>query len=141
MRHTHLASGGRYPVLRSVAILCLVSAVVALGYGVWRAVDTLVRAPDVMEGRAVVAVGWLAGAFFTAVLLVGMGELIKLFMDIEHNTRVGAERQGVAAMAAATAAMDAAVAADGNGKPLTASGRMTFLEGEETAEGALIRGR
>src|ERR687893_794184 len=102
MRHTHLASGGRYPVLRSVAILCLVSAVVALGDGVWRALDTLVRAPDVMEGRG-----------------------------------VGAERQGVAAMAAAASAVDAAVAADGNGKPATVGGRMTFLEGEETAEGAL----
>jgi hypothetical protein len=141
MRHAHLASGGRYPVLRSFAIMCLVAAVVSLGYGVWRAADTLFRAPDHMEGRLVVAVGWLAAAFFGAVLLFGLGEVVKLFMDIEHNTRLAAERQGVAAMAAANAAADAAVlaaAADSNGKPL--GGRMTFLDGEETAEGALIRG-
>jgi hypothetical protein len=135
----HLASGGRYPVLRSVAILCILSAVVALGYGVWRAIDTVARAPDVMEGRAIVAVGWLAVSFFSAVVLVALGEMIKLFMDIERNTRLGAERQFAAASAAMAMAPEApAAGVDANGKP--ARGRMTLLEGEETAEGALMRG-
>ncbi len=138
MHAAHLASGGRYPVLRSVAILCILCAVLSVGYGVWRAADTLVRAPDVAQGRVIVAAGWLAATFLSAVLLVGLGEMIKLFMDIEHNTRVASSafRTTMATGDATRAADGVAAPADGNGGRLAGP----WMEGEETAEGALIRG-
>src|SRR4051794_15364370 len=77
MRYGHFTSGGRYPVLRALAILYLVGAVGLFIYGIWKAFDTLLHAYDSAEGKVVVAVGWIAGGFLASLLAVGFGELIK----------------------------------------------------------------
>ncbi len=153
MHTTHVSSGGRYPVLRTLAILYLVAAVGVFILGCWRAVNVLVNgdttttdmfgASTGISGRALVAVSWFAATIIAVLAMLGVAELIKLFIDIERNTRMA----GMRSMASEVVATPSAVAvspdapttvvssADGTG------GRMSqWLEGEETAEGALLRG-
>src|SRR4051794_24196352 len=104
MRYGHMTSGGRYPVLRALAILYMVSAVGLFVYGIWQAFVTLLTARDTVEGKVVVAVGWMAGGFIAALSAIGISEMIKLFMDIEHNTRIAALRAAHGAAMEATAA-------------------------------------
>src|SRR3954447_24023769 len=68
MRYGHMTSGGRYPVLRAMAILYMVSAVGVFIYGIWKAFVTLLTAQDTVEGKVVVAVGWMAGGFIAALI-------------------------------------------------------------------------
>jgi hypothetical protein len=143
MRHTHIESGGRYPVLRTLAILYLVGAAVVLVYGIWRAASVLIYGqttdnffgePAGWAGRISVAASYLAVSFFTVLFMVAFAELIKLFVDIERNTRMSA----MAVAAAAPASMEpASSTAPGDGRT---GGRLPWIEGEETAEGALLRG-
>lgn len=144
MRHTHIQSGGRYPVLRTLAILYLAGACLPLIYGVWRAVNVLMYgqspgdifgAPTNWSGRIIVAASWLAASFLSVLAMVAVAELIKLFVDIEHNTRIAAIGSSPAS---APAAVDAAATTGSADAP--AGGRLQWLEGEETAEGALVRG-
>ena len=154
MRHTHIQSGGRYPVLRTLAILYLAGACLPLLFGVWRAGNVLVYgqspddffgAPTGWAGRIFVASSWLAASFLSVLAMVAVAELIKLFVDIEHNTRLAAMRYNAAPAPApaaapveAPAAAPAAPAPGGDGQ---AGGRMApWFDGEETAEGSLIRG-
>jgi hypothetical protein len=160
MHTTHVSSGGRYPVLRTLAILYLLGAVAVLVIGIWRAVNVITAtdpgASDIfgatpsLASRLLVAVSWLAASFIGILAMFGMAELIKLFIDIEHNTRVAgmramSDRVGVTTGAPVGSTggtmteSTTVVVADGDGVP--AGGRVgQFLEGEETAEGALIRG-
>ncbi len=144
MRRTHIESGGRYPVLRTLAILYLIGACLPLIFGVWRAASVLVYgqspddffgAPTGWAGRIFVAVSWLAASALTALAMIAVAELIKLFVDIEHNTRMSA--MGRATAPASVAVESSAPSASGDGGP---GGRLQWLEGEETAEGALVRG-
>ena len=143
----HLTNAARYPVLRALAILYLFGAAALLVIGVWRAVQVLVWGGDFVShdlfgstntlgGRLMVAASWLAFAFIGSIVMLAVAELIKLFMDIERNTRAIAH--GPAAMASAATA--AAVPGAGAAQPAAAGGRVALLEGEETAEGALLRG-
>ena len=145
MRHAHIQSGGRYPVLRTLAILYLIGALLPLAYGVWRAVHVLMYgqspgdifgAPTNWTGRVIVAVSWLAASFLSVLAMVAVAELIKLFVDIEHNTRLAAMHHAPAAAAPAPPETPA------GGVPTDTrpGGRLPWLEGEETAEGALVRG-
>ena len=127
MRTPHLSSGGRYPVLRAFAIIYLIMAVVALVSGIIGAGWALIAAPWDTGNRVVLALLTLSGSFFLAVGSLAVAELIKLFMDIEHNTRVGGARG---------ASVDNAVTAS---NPDNGRGRFDDLEAE-TAEGALLRG-
>ena len=144
MRHTHIQSGGRYPVLRTLAILYLAGACLPLIYGAWRAVNVLMYgqspgdvfgAPTNWAGRIIVALSWLAVSFLSVLGMVAVAELIKLFVDIEHNTRMAAMRYGPAPAAEAAATPAGSDSADGR-----MGGRLPWLDGEETAEGALVRG-
>ena len=146
MRHTHIQTGGRYPVLRALAILYLVGACIPLVFGVWRAAYVLMYghspedffgAPTGWAGRFIVAASWLAASFLSVLFMVAVAELIKLFVDIEHNTRMSAMRFAPAPAPAPSEPETAAAVASGDGR---AGGRLQWLEGEETAEGALIRG-
>jgi hypothetical protein len=126
----HLTAGGRYPVLRTLAILWLVGAALGFIFGVYQAIVALLN----MSALQVYPIGgaswgarisafflWLAATFFLVVANVAVAELIKLAMDVEHNTRM------TAANTAAQAAPAAARTANG-------------IE-EESAESALLRGR
>lgn len=154
MRHTHIQSGGRYPVLRTLAILYLVGACLPLFFGVWRATNVLIYgqspddffgAPTGWAGRIFVAASWLAASFLSVLAMVAIAELIKLFVDIEHNTRMAAMRYAPATAAepssAATPAPADLAQPTGTVGDSHAGGRMAqWLEGDETAEGSLIRG-
>ncbi len=134
MRQTHLASGGRYPILRTVAILYFVGAVVSLVGGFVAAVWFLVNGDPYnwAGGRFRLVMGTLTGTFFSVIAMLAIAELIKLFIDVEHNTRMSA-------MASAASA-SGAVSSSSAGSPVDGKSRAAWMEGEETAEGALLRG-
>jgi hypothetical protein len=153
MHTTHVSSGGRYPVLRTVAILYLIAAVGVLALGIWRAVDVMVRgdaigadvfgATTTVGGRAMVAASWLAATFIGVLAMFGVAELIKLFIDIEHNTRMAGMRMmpsEVVSTAPGTTTATTVVSTGGSDGAAPGGRIGQWLEGEETAEGALIRG-
>lgn len=132
MPQAHIASGGRYPVLRTIAILWLVSALISLVGGVYQAICSLIdaRAQEVvllhsgaMSSRVMAFFIWLAATFFVVVLSVAVAELIKLAIDVEHNTRMTSINSSAVAPAEPTVRT-------GNGRNIE----------EESAEAALIRG-
>jgi hypothetical protein len=110
-----------------VAILYFVGAVLTAVGGVFSAIWFAINGDPYnwAGGRFRLAMATLTGTFFTVLALLAIAELIKLFIDIEHNTRVGA----------ISAAGTTAANTPGDGKS-----RLTWMEGEETAEGALLRG-
>jgi hypothetical protein len=135
MQATHFESGGRYPVLRTLGILALVGALMAAVGGVFAAGWALFFAPETMGTRLIYALLALAGTFFTVVMVIAAAEGLKLIMDIERNTRAMAYSRETYTPAPTPA--DATV---GNGATVKTGGRIQWLEGEETAEGALLRG-
>src|SRR5947209_7918751 len=98
MRHAYVSSGGRYPVLRTLAVLYLVGAVVYAALCIWRIVaafsggdlltNDLFGAPTNVWGKVIAAACWLAAAFIGVLAMFAVAELIKLFIDLEHNSRV-----------------------------------------------------
>jgi hypothetical protein len=124
MSSRRIESGGRYPVLRSLGILYLAAAVFAVAFGIMLAGWVLYRPPLMMGNRFMLCCGVLVGTFFVVLSLLAIAEVIKLAIDIEHNTRM----------------------ARGQSTPMTSQeqpngGRLgKLLQGEETAEAALIRG-
>jgi hypothetical protein len=134
MQATHFESGGRYPVLRTLGILALFAALMAAVAGVFAAGWALFMAPETLGTRVVYALVALAGTFFTVVMIIAAAEGLKLIMDIERNTRVIA----TAAVGTTTPAPVPTDAKSNDG--VKAGGRLTWLEGDETAETALIRG-
>ena len=160
MHTTHVSSGGRYPVLRTLAILYLLAAAAVLVIGVWRAVAVLVGNTDAdlfgatpnMASRWLAAFSWVAASFIGVLGMFAFAELIKLLIDIEHNTRLAGMRAmagdvvattTVPAPGSTTIVATAGVGDNGisRGEGVPGGGRIgQLLEGEETAEGALIRG-
>ena len=157
MRHPHLTSGGRYPALRTIAVLYLIGAVCVVGLCVWQAIRVvawvadgatteLVGPTETTGAKAMAAVCWLAAAFIGLIVMLAVAELIKLFIDIEHNTRLLAFGRQPAA--AGVTADEASGTADGNGTvggihegpAVPFAGERKLLAGDETAEGALLRG-
>ena len=153
MHAPHVASGGRYPVLRTLAILYLVAAAAVLIGGLWRAIrvltvsdpsgfDVFGATPD-MGSRLLSAFSWLAASFIGVLAMFAVAELIKLFIDIEHNTRLAAMRSTAVEVSAPTGSTTTVVATGdgGVGEGVPGGGRIgKLLDGEETAEGALLRG-
>lgn len=148
MRHPHVSSGGRYPALRTIAVLYLVAALFVTVVGVWRAVQVFRGGDDPTTadmvgpmndawGRALGGLVWLAVTFIAVLGMFALAELIKLFIDIEHNTRAMSLHS---ATAAATTAGDGRGAATHEGPAVPFVGERKILEGDETAEGALLRG-
>jgi hypothetical protein len=137
MQATHFESGGRYPVLRSIGILALFGAFLALIGGMLAAGWALFAAPETLGTRMIYALIALSGTFFTVVSILAAAEVIKLVLDIERNTR--AMMYGTRSMPAVTppAPVTDSLPTDGMAKP---GGRLQWIEGEETAEGALLRG-
>jgi hypothetical protein len=136
MASSHLRSGGRYPVLRAIGIMYLIfGGLFAIG-GLITALYMLFRGPGTFTDRFVEMCASLAGTAFLVLTTLAIAELLKLFMDVEHNTRMAwmTGANGSAAVTTTTAAPAVAVGSTAH------VNRAALLEGEETAEGALLRG-
>lgn len=129
MHTPHVASGGRYPVLRALAIMYVFGAALAALGAVIYAIYALAVYKLAWTDRLSIAGGSLVGGFIVVISSLAVAELLKLFIDIEHNTRMAVP--GRVGMPASIEVMPAA----GDG----ANNRITALD-EETAEAALIRG-
>ncbi len=124
MNAPHMQSGGRYPVLRSLAILYIVGGGVAALVGIVAAGWALAAGAGTMMDRVIIAAAALVTAFFVTITALAVAELLKLFIDVEHNTRLNVTRTaGVVPPA----------------EPVRPGGRLAEID-EETAEGALLRG-
>ena len=142
MHTPHVVSGGRYPVLRALAIMYVIGAGLIGLAALLIAAYTLVATRYAWLDRLIITAATLAGGFIVVVTSLAMAELLKLFIDIEHNTRMSMPgRIGVPASAPAMAA--AGVNNDGGAAAAAATtgtvNRITALD-EETAEAALMRG-
>ena len=135
MRTPHVASGGRYPVLRAIGIIYVVMAGISVIVGLITAGYILASQPWQMTTRVVWAIVSLAGTCFAVIGSLAIAELLKLFMDIEHNTRT----QPIHATGETTVTTTMSATGDTNGPELVRTGRMRQVD-EETAEGALLRG-
>ena len=122
----HVLSGGRYPVLSSLGILSVICAGLVAVAGVVGAVWGLFTVTDTLGGKVIWFAAWMAGAFIGCVWMLAFAEMIKLFIDLEHNTRVGNSGNGVIGDAAQIPGVSHV-------------SRIAALD-EETAEAALLRG-
>ena len=155
MHTPHVMSGGRYPVLRSLAIIYVVGGALA-------AVSTILSLGYILFGtrfggteKLIMCIGALTAGFFLVLTMFAVAEVLKLFIDVEHNTRMAVPgRMGMPAMAMpgsggvmVTESVTVATSGGDNGVPMPAPAatsaahvnRMSHLD-EETAEAALIRG-
>jgi hypothetical protein len=133
MRTPHVASGGRYPVLRAIGIIYVVMAGLSIIVGLIAAGYIMASQPWSMTTRVVWAIVSLAGTCFAVIGSLAVAEVLKLFMDIEHNTRMITMRGATDTSAAAP------TVAGPNGPEAAHVNRMREMD-EETAEGALLRG-
>jgi hypothetical protein len=140
MHTTQVRSGGRYPVLRSLAILYLIGSAVAVLGGLIAAGWALVRAPYAPGDRVILAVGALAAAFFVVISMLAIAEVLKLFIDMEHNTRVTAMLMRPATPPAPPASVEPGMTGvPGVTGERQYTNRLDALD-DETAEAALLRG-
>jgi hypothetical protein len=133
MRTPHVSSGGRYPVLRAIGIIYVVMAGLSIIVGLIAAGYIMASQPWSMTTRVVWAIVSLAGTCFAVIGSLAIAEVLKLFMDIEHNTRIATMRATGDTTATTT------IAGATNGPEAAHVNRMREMD-EETAEGALLRG-
>jgi hypothetical protein len=115
MHGPHVTSGGPYPVLRALGIFYVIGAAGVLCYGLYRIGFALFAPPGWVADRLTSALAAFALTAAVVVTSLVVAELIKLLIDIQHNTR-----------------------AMGNGHVPPAP--VTYDRAEESAEAALIRG-
>ena len=127
MHRPHLLSGGRYPVLRALAIIYVILAGIAVLGGLIGAGWALVRLPLTVGDKIISAAAILVSSFFVVISTLAFAEVIKLFIDVEHNTRIAALRS-----------LRPTALGDGS-SPGIDGGRFHELS-EETAEAALLKG-
>jgi len=145
MHTPHVLSGGRYPVLRSLAIIYVIAAALSVISTVLGVAYALFGMNLAWSDRGIIAVGVITAGFFLVLSMLAIAEVLKLVIDIEHNTRMSANRAAVGApTSVAITTSDASttvVAADGDGA-VAAPARPNRLDAldEETAEAALLRG-
>jgi hypothetical protein len=133
MHTPHVKSGGRYPVLRALAIMYVLGAALAAIGAIIYAAYAVVRYNLAWNDRLTIVGATLVGGFITVITMLAVAELLKLFIDVEHNTRMAIPSQ----MGMSTAAPSDVARAEGAAMP-----HVNRLDGidEETAEGALLRG-
>jgi len=94
MRGLHFTTGGRYPVLRSLAILCLLCAALAAVLAIVAAVWVVVQLGDRTLGqRLLLAVSVLCGGFLAVIAILALAEIVELFIDMATSLRTIARRQ------------------------------------------------
>jgi hypothetical protein len=130
MNKPHVMSGGRYPVLRAMAIIYIIGAglaalstLITLGY-------ILFASGFAWTDKLVIFAAALAGGFILCASMLALAEVLKLFMDMEHNTRMAAAGQ-----VGMPASVTPNIASTDGGR----LGTLANLD-EETAEAALLRG-
>jgi hypothetical protein len=133
MNRPHVLSGGRYPVLRAMAIfymigaaLAVLSTVVGIGY-------IMARGPGSILDRIIISIGACVAGFLVVISMLAVAEVLKLFIDVEHNTRVGGAGRTTVSVMPGIAEISSSSGGDGH------VNRIDALD-EETAEAALIRG-
>lgn len=141
--HSGFMSGGRYPVLRTIGIFYLIFAAVTALAGLVGCVWTLAFAPASMGERITMALGVLAATFFAVLAMLVIAEVIKLAIDVEHNTRITA--MAAASRLSPTAPPVPAGTVVAPDSPMLVgdgmhTNRVSAYLDEETAEAALIRG-
>jgi hypothetical protein len=143
MVRSHVLSGGRYPVLRALAILYVIGAGLTILGGIGGALYVLFGTSfGGWLDRTFIAIGTLLAAFYFVITLLALAEIIKLAIDVEHNTRVAGApgRIGMPeSMTTSTSQTMAAPAATTWSTATNDGGRLSNLD-EETAEAALLRG-
>ena len=137
MQRPHVMSGGRYPVLRALAIFYVFGAALAVIGTVIGILYILARGPGSVLDRMIISAGALVGGFIAVVSMLAVAEVLKLFIDMEHNSRMLAGGPAARTMVAVGpgVAEVATVSTGGDGH----INRIDALD-EETAEAALIRG-
>jgi len=142
MGRPHVLSGGRYPVLRALAILYVVGGLVTALAGIAAAIYMLgaSRFGGPLD-RLFLAIGVLVGAFYLVITMLAFAEILKLAIDVEHNTRMAAAPGRIGMPETMTTSSSSAVAAPAatNWVHANDGGRLAALD-EETAEAALLRG-
>jgi hypothetical protein len=109
-----------------MAILQLISAIL-IGIGGLVGAIYMSSWGGTFGDKIIIALAGLAATFFLVIFSLAFAELLKLLIDIEHNTRMMAVPNNGSARAGQEAA------------PMGGH-RGTAFAGEETAEGALLRG-
>jgi hypothetical protein len=141
MHTPHVLSGGRYPVLRALAIIYVIAAALAV-------ITTLIAVGYLLFGvelawadRLIMSVAALTAGVFLVLSMLAIAEVLKLAIDVEHNTRITAvaNRAGAMSAAGAMTSADASVAS-GDGAAVAARGNRLDALDDETAEAALLRG-
>jgi hypothetical protein len=145
MHTSHVLSGGRYPVLRALALLYIIGAALTMVAPIVSIAYIYARGWGTVLDRTVLSIGALVAGFFLFVSMLAVAELLKLAIDVEHNTRMNAAGRlgAVTTVAPSPSATAAAVEAEAAAVPTGPDGRTInrISEiGEETAEAALIRG-
>ena len=135
MQRPHVLSGGRYPVLRALAIMYVIAAALIVPLTIIALVYILARGPGSMMDRVIISAGAIAGGFFLVVSMLAVAEVLKLFIDVEHNTRMSGSGASRTVVSVAPGAAEIATVGSADGRP----NRLDALD-EETAEAALIRG-
>jgi len=155
-----MMSGGRYPVLRTIAILYLVGAAVTAITGLFlacwcRFVQPVPWGPvsftPAISSRLIAFIAMLGATFLGVISMFAIAEVIKLFIDGVNSLRLMAYRS--MSLGSSTAAPQETVVVTGDSDTLvigscarkdgTIGGRLAdVLEDldDETAEAALIRG-
>ena len=130
MHTPHVMSGGRYPVLRALAIIYVIGAALAAVATVIGVVWALAAGAGAGTDRLIIAAAALGGGLFVVISMLAIAEVLKLFIDVEHNTRMA-----VPGRIGMPASVTPEVARSDGGHV----NRLDALD-EETAEAALLRG-
>src|SRR5687767_13863649 len=96
MHAPHVLSGGRYPVLRSLAIIYVIGAGLAAISTVIGVLYALFGTDFAWTDRLIITLGALTAGFFLVLTMLAIAEVLKLFIDVEHNTRAAATGAGAA---------------------------------------------
>jgi hypothetical protein len=141
MHTPHVMSGGRYPVLRALAIMYVIGAALAVLSAIAGIIYIFARAPGTALDHLIMSVGALVAGFFLVVSMLAVAEVLKLFIDMEHNTRMMAAGQvdRAAAPAMITSGAEGTATARADNGAMGGGRRFAEMD-EETAEGALLRG-